>query len=248
MNQPPQELKKLANLRTWLNDLRKFAISIQPLPGPTCNVFPGANGTMIYPAAQGIQQDGVISPAAVLPFQILPVTAGDSPTIGVYEESTVFKNLSGDSVAITGLYDGSTGSFYCPAIGSKIWLQIGTADPADSTHALKPWAATTQIKYGTVGSSGSGWNEYPDPVAINTDDTSHPYQEFYNLLLAEVTDPEVDTRPALMNVAVGTGDTPEIRQITRCWSNHVFLTLWIINGALCLAPVDPTLDQIPTPL
>ena len=188
------------------------------------------------------------------PFQILSLgkNAGGEEVIGVNYFSAIFKSLKvDDKMSISSLLTtgeptaDDAGAFAVPNIGDKIWVQIGTADP-DATdpnnwHPLTPWQATTQIQYGPVG-PGNLWDEYPDPVSINSsDDPARPWQEFYNLLIAECTDFDTDDRPALLDFYVN----GEHRQITQMYSKNVLLTTWA-DGMAIMVPVDPTLDYVAT--
>jgi hypothetical protein len=200
------------------------------------------SGTSISIARPG----GTSSSTTPTPFQVL--TNGEN--VGILPESTLFKNLKGEKISITGLLtrlsdgtisDSDAGWFACPAIGQKIWLQIGTsAASGDAPRPLVLTEATTIIRSGTAG--GSFWDEYPDPVSINIDDPTKPFQEFYNLLLAEVTDPATDTRPALATVTV----SGQARQITQMWSRNVSVWMIALNGVLCFVPCDPAPDYLPS--
>lgn len=242
---PPAELKKLPKIRDlvrWLNTLRSYALQSTPLPGQRCDVYPGSDGTVIDPILPGISRGGSATASDPKPFQIL--SSGEN--VGVAPFSTLFKNINGDKLPITGLLTDPTdpsdpGWFACPAIGEKIWLQIGTSDPAHTDAGPQPWAATTTIQHGAAGSSL--WDEYPDPISATG---SPAYQEFYNLLIAEVTDPESDPRPAILTVTIGTGEAAQKRQITQCWSRNLTLVFWVVNGLLCLVPTDPALDFQPS--
>ena len=190
----------------------------------------------------------VAAPDASFPFQI--VNLGQN--LGVVPESSVFRSLSGNTVTITGLLtrlsDGTisesdAGWFACPEVGQKVWLQIGTCNPDDTTHTLKLWAGTTKIQNGAVG--GSLWDEYPSPIA-RAGTGSSSYQEFYNVLLAEVTSLSTDPRPSSLTVSIS-GD-PNTRQITQMWSKNVMPITWIANGLIGYVPVDPTPDYPPSPL
>ena len=215
----------------------------KPISGIGTQVFDSAGGRPIN-AFRGAGGGG--TSVGGFPFQIL--SAGQN--LGVAPESNLFKNLKGEAVTITGLLSDETdmsdpGWFACPAIGEKIWLQIGTWDPSDTSHTLNLYAGTTQIRSGAAG--GSLWDEYPDPISLTGSGTAS-HQEFYNLLLAEVTDPETDTRPAIATVTIGTGDAAEKRQVTQCWSRNVTTVFWSLNGSLCLVPSDPAPDYPPSAL
>ena len=210
----------------------------KPISGIGTQVFDSAGGRPINSVGRGVGA----SAGGYFPFQV--IAAGQN--LGISPASSLFKNLKGETIPITGLLADETnmsdpGWFACPAIGKKIWLQIGTC--ASSVAAPRPLAltaATTQIRSGAVGSTL--WDEYPDPISINSDDPTKPFQEFYNLLIAEITDPEVDPRPSSLVVTVG----EERRQITQCWCRDILAVTWLVNGALCFVPVDPSPDYKPT--
>ena len=214
------------------------------LTGPGLHVSKVGSTTVISLPRQRRQK---IAPAN-FPFKIL--SAGQN--LGVSPESTLFKSLAGDNITITGLLSDETdmsdpGWFACPNIGEKIWLKIGTsAAGGDAPRPLVLTASTTNLQKGAAG--GSLWDEYPDPISVNKDDATKPFQEFYNLLLAEITDPETDTRPAIATVTIGTGDSAEKRQITQMWSRNISMWMRVVNGLLCYIPADPALDSMPTPL
>ena len=204
----------------------------------------GSNGQVLHARRQN-----AIASRSKFPFQIIkgPAAEDGTPQLGVFFLSSILKPSLDptDNVAIAGLLASITpaltdpGWFPIPAIGGKIWLQIGTADPGDDTHTLQPWAATTQIQH--ADDVTTIWDEYP-AIAINTDDPENPYQEFFNLLLAEITDPEADDRPALFSATAG----DERRQVTQMYDRNVLLTTWAVDGIAMLVPVDPTLLWLAT--
>lgn len=190
------------------------------------------------------------------PFQIISIPQKDAaPKIGVSYNSKVFKNLSCDILTISGLMasatpdSGDPGAFDIPSIGQKIWLQIATC--ATSGDAPRPLELTsggsaTLIKKGVVGTTNS-WNNYPDPVFINTATDNKHFQEFYNLLLAEVVDPKNDSRPAILSLdASSEQDGSGMRNIVQMWSRNTMMVLWAVMGDVCYVPVDPTPDYAPT--
>jgi len=234
----PGLINKGDNLTEWSRSLESYLRSITPKSSGSIRVSCGGGGaTFAVDKEKAPQQSYLEDPK---PFQVL----SSGQNLGINPLSTLFKNLKGEKCAITGLLtqlsDGTIspsdpGWFACPQIGQKIWLQIGTSDPAHPDAGPQLWPATTAIRSGAVG--GSLWDEYPDPISV---DGSPAYQEFYNLLLAEVTDPATDPRPAILTVTIGTGDSAESRQITQCWNTHVLMPfLVVINGLLCLVPLSP---------
>ena len=122
------------------------------------------------------------------PFQVVAISGGDNPTIGVISDSHVINAADKDSYeednSDWGLLsdDESTGDFDLPNIGDKIWLQFTFDESQNLT--------STDLKYGLVGQGD--WDEFPDPISINTDGT--PYQEYYHQIIGEVTDPQNDSR------------------------------------------------------
>ena len=240
----PGLISKGGNLTEWSRILESYLRSITPKGSGSVRVSCGSGGATF--AIDPPDPNPASTPVPLHPFQIL--AAGQN--LGIFPESSIFKSLNGETVPITGLLSDETdmsdpGWFACPAIGHKIWLQIGTANPNDSNHTLCIWPGTTKIQSGEAG--GTLWEEYPDPISI-TGSGAGAHQEFYNLLLAEVTDPETDTRPAILTVTIGEGASSEKRQITQCWSRNVMPVTWEVNGLVGMVPIDPTLDYPPTPL
>ena len=188
----------------------------------------------ITPATKGA------STSKRLPFDIVsvPVSEGENPKIGVYCNSLI-TNFDFSDVGISGLLGsnppelGDTAAIDAAELnfGDKIWLEIHCEDQTSPSAA---------IKYGAVG--GAEWDEYPDPFSMNTDDPFYPKQEYYNLLLAEVSDYEEDGRPAALAIKIGDGEDAYTLQITQMYSQNVFLAQWGHNGVVCLVPCDPVLN------
>jgi hypothetical protein len=242
-------IKRIPDGAQWL-DGGMFKEALQAIlddraraDGQTIYELPGAGGRYFKGTAAGG------AAAQKTPWEIIrgPVNGEGVPLIGVnYLSSILNPSLDPtDNLIVTGLLTSISptpedpGWFAVPAIGGKIWLQIGTADPGDDTHALAPFAGTTQIQH--ADDVTTIWDEYP-AISINTDDPSNPYQEFFNLLIAEVTDPEGDDRPALMTLTVGA----EKRQITQMYNRQVLLTTWAVDGLAMIVPVDPALLWLAT--
>ncbi|XHR27554.1 MAG: hypothetical protein ACFUZC_16610 [Chthoniobacteraceae bacterium] len=91
-------------------------------------------------------------------------------------------------------------------IGAKLWLQF----KFDSDGALVEVKPVT-LEWG-VPNSEDLWLYYPDPIEVNADED--PYQQYYRVLIAEVTDPEQDPRDGL-RTAYPDGTAVQITQIQR---------------------------------
>lgn len=229
-------------LNTILQEIRR----VRPLPGRGITIRQTGDGCSIDLAAK-VGGGGGTAAQSSFPFQVVSTKVGGTTYLGVNHYSTL--GTVGQNIAIEGLLNGSDtidtadpGLFTCPAIGEKIWLQIGTSDPENGTQL---WGA--MIRHGAAATNGL-WEEYPSPISVNTDDPEKPFQEFYNLLIAEVTDPDSDPRTAALAVTIGEGEEAETRKIVQCWSRNIVMAHWVINGLLCLVPVDPALDYPATAL
>jgi hypothetical protein len=99
-------------------------------------------------------------------------------------------------------------------IGDKIWLEIQLAEDQSIVGI--------NVQYGPVGPDNL-WDEYPDPIAINVDDPQNPFQEFYNQIIAEITDPEEDPRPGFV-VVKGDGDSAVRMQVTQVLFTNLMMT------------------------
>lgn len=242
---PPPRSRGGDGLVAWLEKFYNAWLVSRIIRSDTYEVTETPAGSIIL-ADTAPSRPGSSASSPPQPFDVLSSVVEDVTKLGISEFSTLGTIAS--STEISGLLATSDpispadpGLFAVPAIGEKIWLQIGTADPANPENGPQLWEATTMIRHGAVG-SGNLWEEYPQPIATNTDAPDKPFQEFYNLLLAEVTDYETDPRPAHMVVNAGTPESPDVRQITQCWSRNIVVAHWVINGLLCLVPVDPALD------
>ncbi|XHR27604.1 MAG: hypothetical protein ACFUZC_16890 [Chthoniobacteraceae bacterium] len=148
------------------------------------------------------------------PFQVIQGPAlGKEPQIGVIANSHVINLSDKDSheednsdwgLLSDDAADDDENWFVCPSVGSKIWLQF----KLDADGNL----LESSIEYGQVG--GDQWDEFPDPVSINVDDPANPWQEFYHLLIAEITDPEQDPRDGFQ-VTFSNGDKAQVTQILK---------------------------------
>ncbi len=196
---------------TWFVKLDNYlkAITGRSSAGVRVNVAPG--GTT-YDVLKNVGLASVVVPRA---FQVIagPKTSGSTgnPQIGVIADSHVINSADKDTneednsdwgLLTDDAPDDDPGWFVVPEIGSKIWLQF-TFDADGNLTDIS-------LEYGVVGTDQ--WDEYPDPISINTDDESNPYQEFYHLLIAEVTDPEQDPRPGFQ-VTFSDGTAAQVTQI-----------------------------------
>ena len=164
---------------------------------------------------------GISSPGAganaIWPFQVLfvPNLHGTGGGLGVnpdshvingadkdaYEEDNSDWGLLNDDYKTDGITSGGIG-INSLNLGDKIWLKF-TFDSSQNLTSI-------DLKHGPVGSSE--WDEFPDPIAINKDDPSNPFQEFYHQIIAEVTNPAEDPRPGLQIKQSG-GSTIQITQL-----------------------------------
>lgn len=134
------------------------------------------------------------------PFKVIATPRLGDDQIGVISNSHLFNTEDRDTYEELnddwGLLsdNASSGSFDCPQIGEKIWLQIGLSEEDQSIQ-------TIDVMHGNVYSQE--WDSYPDPVKINTDDPDNPYQEYFMQIIAEVTDPRQDPRPGFIINADG---------------------------------------------
>ena len=182
------------------NALIDFVRAAQVNPGSGVRVTRTPSGTTLA-VDKTPARSGVTLPRH--PFQVIPVSsgdpnAGDSPTIGVISDSHVINAADKDSYeednSDWGLLsdDETEGDFDLPDIGDKIWLQF-TFDQDQNLTSI-------DLMHGPVGDD---WDEYPDPISINTD--GDPYQEYYHQIIAEATDPDSDPRDGItLTAADGT--------------------------------------------
>jgi len=156
-----------------------------------------------------------------LPFQVVQISSGDNPTIGVISDSHVINSANKDAYeednSDWGLLtdDETQGAFNLPDIGDKIWLQF-TFDESQNLTSI-------DLKHGPVGAGE--WDEFPDPISINTDGT--PFQEYYHQIIAEATDRDSDPRDGFTATATD-GTKVKIVQI--------------LNTNLTLVPAITTKD------
>ena len=219
------------------NALIDFVRSAQVNPGSGVRVTRTPSGTTL--AVDKVpQRNGVTLPNC--PFQVIQVSSGDpdtgeEPTIGVisdshvinaadkdaYEEDNSEWGLLNDDVADG---DNIEGDFELPDVGDKIWLQF-TFDQDQNLTSI-------DLMHGPVGDEN--WDEYPDPISINTDDEANPYQEFYHQIIAECTDPESDPRDGLV-ITNADGDKVQITQILKT-------NLTLVPAATTEDADEPNLD------
>lgn len=126
------------------------------------------------------------------PFQVIKVGGGK---IGVISNSHVINTSDKDTYEEDNTGWGLLSDYPSPddagaitvddlSIGDKIWLSFTFDADGNNTDI--------SIEYGTVG--GEAWDEFPDPISINTDDEENPFQEYYHQIIAEITNPEDDPR------------------------------------------------------
>jgi hypothetical protein len=158
------------------------------------------------------------------PFQVITRTDSDGNVqLGVISNSHLFNSEDKDTYEeensawgllsddlLTGWFDAAS-----LALGDKIWLEIELNQADQSINAIN-------IRHGSVGPA-SLWDEYPDPISINIDDPTDPYQEFYNQIIAEITDPEQDPRPGF-TINLGTPEAPNLAQVTQLLFTDLMMT------------------------
>lgn len=179
------------------------------------------NDTVLLPVRLG---GGAGSNAPETPFQVVQVAPTDphaKPLIGVISNSHLSnsedKDTHEEDNSDWGLLDDDqtpSTAFAIPAIGAKIWLEI----ELNKDQSIK----SIDVRHDKV-KTDDGWTNYPDPIEINTDDPSNPYQQFFHAIIAEVTDPEQDPRPGLI-IDVGTKSAPDKRQITQLLFTNLMMT------------------------
>ena len=198
------------------NNLIDFVRACQVQPSANVKVTRGASGTILSLTLPPTRR---VSTPDQYPFQVVvvpPQNQGDDPQLGVISDSHVQNTEDKDSYEVDnsdwGLLsdDQTSGGFDLPDIGDKIWLQFTFDQQGNLT--------SVDLMHGAVGSGT--WDEFPDPISINTDDK--PYQEYYHQIIAEVTDPEQDPRPGL-TLTKGSGDDATQIQITQILETNLQL-------------------------
>lgn len=175
---------------------------------------PDYSGNDVILAMVHIAKGAVKSPET--PFQVVLIPGaneGDDDQIGVISNSHLFNSEDKDTYEENnsdwGLLndDRTSGGFSIEDLsaGDKIWLEI----KLNRDQSI----AEVSVRHGSAGGSGA-WDEYPDPIAINVDDSSDPYQEYYNQIIAEITDPETDPREGF-TVEKGSGESAVKMQVTQ---------------------------------
>ena len=160
------------------------------------------------------------------PFQVIqgPANSEGRAQIGVISNSHVINSSDKDAYEEDNSEWGLLADdapkddpnwFSVPDKGEKIWLQFTFDEDGGLT--------SIDLQKGPVG-EGNLWDEYPDPISINVDDPDNPYQEFYNQIIAEITDPEQDPRPGF-SVLLDNTDTenPEFVQVTQLLDTNLVL-------------------------
>ena len=155
---------------------------------------------------------------STLPFAVIaPNSPSDAQVlVQVYGFSSLFTSIKvEDDFNIDNL-----GTDFPIAVGDKIVLLIELDNTVSVTSAT--------IAHGAPGSTL--WDEYPDPISINTDDPDNPYQDYYNQLIAECVDP-TDERPGTVFSVGGTSI-----KVVQCLNTNLIAALWNVDGMLCLVP------------
>ncbi len=187
----------------------------------------GTGGTCLTAAPQSQSGGGGAAPNP-RPFSIIRVDSDDAGQIHVFDDQ-MFQEVSLD--------DGDFPAFDCPEIGGKIWVEINVENPE---------AITASLEYGVP--DDDTWPDYPQPYEGGG--TGYSKITKARILIAEVTDPEVDPRPSELVVSCPTGGDPEFedRQITQMYSHNLQLVGWAIDGVVGLMHSEPQLDYPATPL
>ena len=211
-------------LRAFLDTMVSDLYAVRGRAGINVRLRQFPDGTEINADTQGG------SPPTQLPetpFQVIPVTLDDGTAgVGVISNSHLFNSEDRDTYEEDNtdwglLDDDATGvQGFIPItdlnLGDKIWIGI-ELDPNDQS------IISIDIEWGAVG--GGLWDEWPDPIGINTDDPANPYQQFYNQIIAEVTDPDQDPRDGIQLVRPGTGHEDGQRlQITQLLFADLMMT------------------------
>jgi len=220
----PAGAKKIP--QSWFERLDAYlkAITGQSSAGVRVKIGPG--GTSYTVLSNGTPP--VTIPET--PFQVVvgPNSNSDGsgePQIGVTSDSHVMNSADKDVNEIDNSDWGDEGAglltddrpaddpgwFVCPAIGSKIFLRF----EFDADRNVK----SICLEYGSVG-DGDNWTQYPDPIEINTEDKDNPYQQYYHVLIAEITDPENDPRPGIQ---LSFSDGKQV-QVTQILNTNLMLT------------------------
>lgn len=157
-----------------------------------------------------------------VPFQVVTVPKSDSgfgTPIGVISNSHLFNTedkdiyeMDNDSWGLLqdDIPTDDPHSWRNNYLGDKIFLEI-ELDPDQVILSV-------EIVHGAVGAGL--WDNYPDPIEINTDDPDNPYQQFYHQIIAEVTDPYTDPRPGIQVK----NDGDQLVQITQCLFCNLLMT------------------------
>jgi hypothetical protein len=175
------------------------------------------------------------------PFQVvlIPGADGADDKIGVISNSHLFnsedKDIHEEDNSDWGLLndertDGGW-SIEGVSVGDKIWLEIKLNKSDQSI-------AEINVRHGPVGSDDA-WDEFPDPIAINVDDNTDPWQEYYNQIIAEITDPDEDPREGF-TIEKGDGDSAVKMQVTQLLFTDVMMT----TGRSTKDAAHPDLDLL----
>jgi hypothetical protein len=195
----------------------------RPMPSEDILPVEGMGGTKYI-----LTKKAKMALAAVVshPFQVVvgPMTSNDGmgdPQIGVISDSHVMNSVDkntneldnsdwgdeGAGLLTDDMPDDDPGWFVVPKIGSKIYLRF----EFDAMGTV----LSVDLEYGAVGTDGN-WPRFPDPIEI----IPNGYQQYYYMLIAEVTDPEEDPRDGLqLTLSDGTAV-----QVTQMWKTNAMLT------------------------
>lgn len=190
------------------NALLDFVRASQISPGAGVRMKRTASGTTL--AVDQVRGGSSSVTFPQVPFEVVMVPGGDTPLLGVVADSHVMNCLNRDGLeednTLWGLWseESPENTFDVPGIGEKIWLEFNF----DSDSKLSGIA----VMSGPVGEER--WSNFPDPIEINTEGA--PYQEYYRQMIAEVTDPERDTREGMTIV---TADGTKVKLVQLLKSN-----------------------------
>jgi len=196
-----------------IDDVYEKITEVQPLSGIQTNVSQTVNGRQVDWVGGGGGGGGAVT-GGEFPFEIVSRTNPDNPDIveiGVVSNSHVFNSEDRDTYEEPnydwGLLDDDqlVGWVTWPGLGSKIYLQIQLNQEDQSILSIDLVI-------------GSPWDQYPDPVHINTDDPQNPYQDYFFQIIGEVTDFFSDPRPAQAMSADGN------EQVTQLLTNNLMMT------------------------
>ena len=160
------------------------------------------------------------------PFQIIARTIGVGVNqrlqLGVIQDSHLFNSEDKDTYeednSDWGLLDVDEESGWTNVttsdIGKKFWLQVRL----DSNQSIQG----IDLRYGFPGFQGS-WLEFPDQIGINTVNPQDPFQQFYNQIIGEISNPDIDPREGLMTLTIPNSNGTRI-QVNQLLFDDIFMT------------------------